>query len=203
MNTLLAKRIALAKHIGKMDTYSEKISTRSLCHNSVPVWRSRALKSVIFLSDHINMLSDNQLTLIIRMIDKFLVSYNNSNTGYYEHWLTIQAEFKERLEWLQEGNNDIGVNEEDTMGKFWLVSVAGHDYYYLPPHETVSVAIELPDGETPIDWFLNKPEVYYRFEFIPHTLLNFWEITPKQFKAFDANRDHNLDDDCDCEKDES
>jgi len=179
----------IAKHIGKMDSYSEKISTRSLCHNSVPVWRSRALTSTSFLLNHINMLSDNQLVLTIRMIDKFLVSYNNSSTGYYEHWSTMQAEFRERLEWLQEESDDIGVNEEDikdTMRKFWLVSVAGYDWCFDQLNETVSIAIELPNGETPVGWFISKPEVSNRFGFTPHTLLNFWEITSDQFETFNS-----------------
>ncbi len=68
------------------------------------------------------------------------------------------------------------------MGKtFWLVTVAGYDPYCAPPHETVSVAIELSNGETPIDWYASCPEVYRRFEFIPHALLNFWEITASKF----------------------
>ncbi len=69
------------------------------------------------------------------------------------------------------------------MGKtFWLVTVVGYNYHYNPPHKTVSVAIELSDGKTPIDWYASRPRVRCHFEFIPHALLNFWEITATKFK---------------------
>ena len=59
----------------------------------------------------------------------------------------------------------------------WLVTVAGYDFYCNPPHETVTTTIYLKQGRTPIDWFLNKPTVcHYRFDFVPHALINFWKI---------------------------
>lgn len=58
----------------------------------------------------------------------------------------------------------------------WLVTVAGFDRYYNPPLETITVQITLKNNKTPVDWFIKRPTVFSRFEFIPQTLINFWKI---------------------------
>jgi len=58
----------------------------------------------------------------------------------------------------------------------WLITVAGFNNNYNPPQTMVSGRIELPEGETPGDWFLTKPKCYHRFEFIPHALVAFCKV---------------------------
>ena len=58
----------------------------------------------------------------------------------------------------------------------WLVTVSGYDMYYDPSFITTTLTISLDEGITPIDWFIGKPTVYCRFDFIPDALLNFWRI---------------------------
>jgi hypothetical protein len=60
--------------------------------------------------------------------------------------------------------------------KKWLVTVSGSNPYYTPPSVICSKEIKLPNGETPIGWFLSKPKVYCYFDFTPDALINFWEI---------------------------
>lgn len=67
--------------------------------------------------------------------------------------------------------------------KKWLVTVQGYDSYYSPPTVTISKVIILSDNETPIDWFLKEPKLYFRFEFKPVALLNFWEINTNNNKG--------------------
>ena len=190
-DTLLAKHIKLASCIRKLQTYTKKISTRPLNHVSIPVWRFRSFTSALFLSNNANILSDNQLTLIIKLIDKFLISYNNGTArakrrshGYYDRWVSMRAELEERLEFLQEVIDDVMLVLDEDNKKFWLISIAGSDWCFDQQDETISIAIELLNGKTPIDWFVSKPEVHNRFGFVPHTLLSFWEITQKQFEEF-------------------
>lgn len=70
--------------------------------------------------------------------------------------------------------------------KYWLITVAGMDYHYNPPHTTVSLAVVLPAGFTPLDWFAERPLAYSRFEFTPNALINYWEISYEQFKKLDG-----------------
>lgn len=171
----------LPEHIKKMELYAIRISNRPLWHNSVPVWRSRAFENAIVLLKHINILSESQLTLIVELIGEFLISFNDSTSGYYDRWVGMRADLVERQEYLQEEDN-VASNEDNK--KFWLISIAGNDWCFDISNETVSITIELLNGETPVDWFMNKPEVHNRFGFVPHTLLGFWKITKKQFKEF-------------------
>jgi len=59
----------------------------------------------------------------------------------------------------------------------YLVTVKGFDYFYSPPEETVTLKIKLKKDKTPVDWFMSKPEVYSRFNFVPDVLINFWKIS--------------------------
>lgn len=58
----------------------------------------------------------------------------------------------------------------------WLVTISGTAPFYDPPTSTITVQISLKKNETPIDWFLKKPVVYHRFEFVPNVLINFWKL---------------------------
>lgn len=72
-----------------------------------------------------------------------------------------------------------GIKEGKTMPKKrqkWLVTVAGYSNGYTPPNTMVSVEIELPEDETPGDWFLTRPKCYHRFKFTPHALINFCKV---------------------------
>lgn len=62
------------------------------------------------------------------------------------------------------------------MSRKWMVTIWGIDGNYNPMHEMLTLEIDLKDNETPIDWFKKKPKVYCRFEFVPHALINFWEM---------------------------
>ena len=90
-------------YIDKLRKYAEKIGTRSLCHASVPVWRSRALGAATYLHSEFGLreLGEEQLNTIIKIMDKYLCSFNNSTGGYYERWLEMTKKFEQRLEYLK------------------------------------------------------------------------------------------------------
>ena len=90
------------KHLEKMVKYADKIKTRSLCHTSVPGWRSRAFNSVLYLYNHAKDLEEKQLALCIDMCHVYMISFNNSTGGFYDRWANMRAEFEERLEELHE-----------------------------------------------------------------------------------------------------
>ena len=96
----------LAKWIRSMSTYAARIKTKPLYHSSIPGWRGRALTNVRGLHRNISALNEIQLTVIIGHCDQFIVSYNNSTGGYHDWWVDTRAEFKERLEYLQEIDDD-------------------------------------------------------------------------------------------------
>ncbi len=57
--------------------------------------------------------------------------------------------------------------------KRYLITVEGWLDCMKTPHEVVSVKVKTND---PVKWFLSKPKVYSRTEFVPHALIGFWEI---------------------------
>jgi hypothetical protein len=61
--------------------------------------------------------------------------------------------------------------------KKWLVTVSGSNPDYTPSRVIHSRVIKLPNGETPVDWFLSNPKMYYYFDFTPDALINFWDLT--------------------------
>jgi len=59
----------------------------------------------------------------------------------------------------------------------WLVTVGGYNQHYTPSYTAISIVIELKYGiENPVDWFLSKPKVHSRFEFVPSILIGFWKM---------------------------
>ena len=70
------------------------------------------------------------------------------------------------------------LNKGGELAKY-LITVRGYDYWYSPSVETVSVIKTLKGDRTPVDWFLSKPKVHSRFDFVPNALINFWKISEK------------------------
>jgi hypothetical protein len=70
--------------------------------------------------------------------------------------------------------------------KYYLVTVGGYSSYYNPPDAALTVAIELAEFETVTEWFTKRPTLYFRFEFTPHSLYNFWECSKEDYERWKA-----------------
>lgn len=116
----------LDRYIVKMRLYAEKIPTRSLCHNSVPVWRSRAFSAAKYLCRNTDKLDLDQLTIIDKLLDQFIYSFNSSTVGFYSAWCDMKAEIQERIECLQEEDEKESLEIiEETEGDTGGVHVLG------------------------------------------------------------------------------
>jgi len=62
----------------------------------------------------------------------------------------------------------------ETYVRRWLVTVIGEPSYVPAVQATFVVLLEEP--QTPVHWFLSRPTVFYKSEFIPRSLSNFWPI---------------------------
>lgn len=66
--------------------------------------------------------------------------------------------------------------------RYWLVTIGGYDSFYANSHTAVSCAIYTFDNNTPIEWFARRPTVYFRFDFKPTVLYNYWEISKETYQ---------------------
>ena len=98
--------VLIDRNMEKIQKYAERITTRSLCHASVPGWRSRAHTGMVYLYRHMSRLTEEQLSICIDACHKYMISFNNSTGGFYSQWEDMKAEFEEHLEERQEVGED-------------------------------------------------------------------------------------------------